>query len=40
MAELWGFILSVPGMSRLEFQVQVGVRAEGCLWKFLFRALH
>lgn len=40
MAELWGFVLSVPGINRLEFQVQVGVRAEGCLSKFLFLALH
>lgn len=25
MAELWGFVLSVPGINRLEFQFQVRV---------------
>lgn len=40
MAEPRVFVLSVPGVNRLEFQVQVGVRAKAPSFEFLFLALH
>ena len=40
MAEPPVFVLSVPGVNRLEFQVQVGVHAKGSWLEFLFLSLH
>lgn len=40
MAEPRVFVLSVPGVNRLEFQVQVGVRAKASSFEFVFLALH
>lgn len=40
MAKPWVFVLSIPGVNRLEFQVQLGVHAKGWSFELLFLALH